>query len=140
MIINTSKVELVLNNKALPAYSIEAETGVSRHTIAKYRRGEAILENFTLGTIMKLQKWIDDGNFKISYDYSELIEELLEDIEEGLTKEYLYIVRDEFNEALGTCPIIDYYYDPEDIEDGDVAEKVRTVAVLAEMELFNQIF
>lgn len=140
MIINTSQVELVLNNKALPAYSIEAETGVSRHTIARYRRGEVDFKKISLGTIMKIQQWIDDGNFRISYDYSELIEDLETDIAEGLTDDYIYIVRGEYVEAIGVCPIIDYYYTPGEIEDGDVAEKVRTLAVLSEMELFNQIF
>ena len=66
MIINTSQVEMVLNNKAIPAYSIEAETGVSRDTISKFRRGLVQLENIRLKTLIQIQKWIDDGNFKIS--------------------------------------------------------------------------
>ena len=54
--------------------------------------------------------------------------------------EYIYIVRDEYNEILDKCPIIDYDYTPEEIEEGDVAEKVLTVSVLAEMKADNEIF
>ena len=64
MIINTTQVEMVLNNKAIPAYSLEAETGVSRDRISKLRRGDIKFENMSLKTIMKIQKWIDDENYK----------------------------------------------------------------------------
>lgn len=139
MIINTSQVEMVLNNKAIPAYSLESETGVSRDTISKFRRGLVQLENVKLKTLMQIQQWIDNGNFKISYDYSELIKEIKMDILEGLLDEYIYIVRGDFIEALGTSPVIDYYYTADEIEEGDMAEKVRTSAVLAELEFYNQI-
>lgn len=139
MIINTSQVEMVLNNKAIPAYTIEAETGVSRNTISMFRRGEVQFENIKLKTLMQIQQWIDDGNFKISYDYSELIEEIKTDMLEGLLDEYIYIVRGDFIEAIGTSPVIDYYYSVDEIEEGIVAEKVRTSAVLVELELFNRI-
>ncbi|HFU3963993.1 TPA: hypothetical protein ACGO2U_001992 [Streptococcus suis] len=139
MIINTSQVKMVLNNKAIPAYSLEAETGVSRDRISKLRRGNIKFENMSLKTIMKIQKWIDDGNYRFSYDYTELIEEIKTDMLEGLLDEYIYIVRGDFIEAIGTSPVIDYYYSPEEIEDGDVAEKVRTTALLVELELYNKI-
>lgn len=61
MIINTTQVEMVLTNSAIPAYSLEAETGVSRDRISKLRRGDIKFENMSLKTIMKIQKWIDDG-------------------------------------------------------------------------------
>lgn len=140
MIINTSQVEMVLTNKAISAYTLEMETGVSRDTISKFRRGIVQLENLRLKTLMQIQQWIDDGNFKISYDYSELIEEIEVDINEGLIKGYIYIVRGDFIEALGTSPIVDYYCSPDQIEDGVVAEKLRAQSVLAEMELFDKIF
>lgn len=140
MIINTSQIEMVLSNKAIPAYTLEMETGVSRDTISKIRRGIVQLENVRLKTLMQIQQWVDAGNFKISYDYSELIEEIEADIDEGLIKDYIYIVRGEYLEALGTEPIIDYYCEPVQIEDGVVAEKLRVQSVLAEMELFDKIF
>jgi orf140b gp len=133
MKINTTRVEMVLMNRAIPANYLEKELGINRSTITRLRNGERKLENLTLETIMIVQKWIDEENYRFSYDYSELIEELEEDIAEGLTSNYLFIVRGEYNEALEKCPIIDYYYSKEEIEDGDLAEKVLTEAVLNEM-------
>lgn len=140
MIINTTQIELALLGDSIPAYSIEKATGVSRSTIGKLRSGEIKLENVTLKNLMLVQQWIDDGNFRIGYDYEELIQELEGDIEEGLAKDYIYIVRGEFLEAINACPIIDYYYEPEDIEDGDMAERVRTLGVLEEMKRLTELF
>ena len=124
MKINTTRVEMVLMNRAIPANYLEKELGINRSTITRLRNGERKLENLTLETIMIVQKWIDEENYRFSYDYSELIEELEEDIAEGLTGNYLFIVRGEYNEALEKCPIIDYYYSKEEIEDGDLAEGI----------------
>lgn len=139
MIINTSQVEMVLMNKAIPANLLEREIGISRSTITRIRNGERKIENLTLDTIAKVQQWIDAGNYRFSYDYSELIEELEEDVAEGLTDDYIYIVRGDYIETLDKCPIIDYYYTAEEIEEGDIAEKVLTSSVLAEMKADNEI-
>lgn len=140
MIINTKKVEMVLMNKAIPANLLEREVGISRSAITRIRNGERKIENLTLDTIAKVQQWIDAGNYRFSYDYSELIEELEEDIAEGLPDDYIYIVRGEYNEVMGKCMIVDYYYTAEEIEQGDFAEKVLTSSVLAEMKVDNEIF
>ena len=140
MIINTKKVEMVLMNKAIPANLLEREIGISRSAITRIRNGERKIENLTLDTIAKVQQWIDAGNYCFSYDYSELIEELEEDIAEGLTDEYIYIVRGEYNEVMEKCMIIDYYYTAEEISEGDIAEKVLTSSALAEMKADNEIF
>jgi orf140b gp len=140
MKINTSQVEMVLMNKAIPANLLEREIGISRSAITRIRNGERKIENLTLDTIVKVQQWIDEGNYRFSYDYSELIEELEEDIAEGLTDDYIYIVRGEYNEVMEKCMIVDYYYTAEEIEQGDFAEKVSTISVLAEMKADNEIF
>ncbi|WP_260224442.1 hypothetical protein [Streptococcus thermophilus] len=127
-------------NKAIPANYLEKELGINRSTITRVRNGERKLENLTLETIMTIQKWIDEGNYHFSYDYSELIEDLEEDIAEGLTDEYIYVVRGPYNELLEKCPIIDYYYTSEEIEEGDLAEKTLTASALAEMKKDNGIF
>ena len=139
MLINTSRVESVLMNKAIPAYYLENEIGINRSAITRLRNGERKLENLTLETVMKVQAWIDAGNFKISYDYSDLIAELEADISEGLTDKYLYIVRGDYVEAIDQKPIVDYYYTAEEIAEGDFAEKVLTEQVLAEMKRFNDV-
>lgn len=140
MIINTTRVEMVLMNRAIPANYLEKELGISRSTITRVRNGERKFENLTLETTMTIQKWIDDGNYTFSYDYSELIEDLEADIAEGLTDDFIFIVRGEYNEALEKCPIIDYFYTKEEIEEGDMAEKLGVEAVLNEMKQDNSIF
>lgn len=84
MKINTTRVKMVLKNEVIPAIYLENELGISRSVIEKVRDGERKIENLTLETIIKIQKWIDDGNYTFSYDYSDLIEELEEDIAEGI--------------------------------------------------------
>lgn len=138
MIINTAAVEMVLMNKAIPAYSIESETNVPRNVISRLRRGDSHFENLSLKNIMRIQKWIDDGNFKISYDYSELIEEFEADIAEGLLGDTCYIVRGDLVDAMQYFPIVSYFYTLDDAE-GETVEERPTEAVLREMKVYNQI-
>lgn len=140
MLINTSQVEAVLMNKAVSAYRLSKEIGIQESSISLLRNGKKDFNKLSLEVAMRVQAWIDAGNYRFSYDYSELIEELEADIEEGLNSDYIYIVRGEYNEIMGKCMIIDYYYSPEEIEEGDVAEQVLTSSVLAEMKADNEIF
>lgn len=140
MLINTSQVETVLMNKAVSAYRLAKEIGIQESSISLMRSGKKDFNKLSLEFVMRVQSWINEGNYRFSYDYSELIEELESDIAEGLTSEYIYIVRGEYNEIMDKCMIIDYYYSPEEIEEGDVAEKVLTSSVLAEMKADNEIF
>ena len=140
MRINTTRVGMVLRNKAIPADHLETEIGISRSVVEKIRDDESEFKNLTLDVAAKIQKWIDDGNYTFSYDYSDLIEELEEDIAEGLIDRYIYVVRGPYNEILEKSPIIDYYYTSEEIGEGDLAEKALTASVLAEMKSDNEIF
>ena len=140
MIINTERVRMVLMNKAISGYALWKATGVSQTATSRLRSGHKKFEDLSLDTICKIQKWIDDGNYTFSYDYSDLLDELNSDIEEGLTGEYLYVVRGEYNEVMEKRMIIDYYYSPDEIEEGDLAEKMLTAAVVEEMERDSSIF
>ena len=140
MRINTSQVEAVLMNKAVSAYRLAKEIGIQESSISLLRNGKKDLNKLSLEVAMRVQAWIDAGNYSFSYDYSELIEELEADIKEGLADEYIYIVRGEYNEVMEKCMIIDYYYDPEEIAEGDIAEKVLTNSALAEMKEDNEKF
>lgn len=140
MRINTSQVESVLMNKAISAYRLSKEIGIQESSISLLRNGKKDFNKLSLEVVMRVQAWLDAGNYRFSYDYSKLIEELEADIEEGLTSDYIYIVRGEYNEIMDKCMIIDYYYSPEEIEEGDIAEKVLTDSVLAEMKADNEIF
>lgn len=127
-------------NKAVSAYRLAKEIGIQESSISLLRNGKKDFNKLSLEVAMRVQAWIDAGNYRFSYDYSELIEELEADIEEGLTSDYIYVVRGEYNEILDKCPIIDYYYTPEEIEEGGIAEKILTTSVLAEMKADNEIF
>lgn len=140
MIINTERVRMVLMNKVISGYALWKATGVSEASISKLRNGKKRFEDLSLETIEKIQRWIDAGNYTFSYDYSDLLDELTSDIEEGLTGEYLYVVRGEYNEIMEKRMIIDYYYSPDEIEEGDLAEKMLTAAVVEEMRRDSSIF
>lgn len=140
MIINTERVRMVLMNKAISGYALWQATGVSQTAISRLRSGYKKFEDLSLETICKIQAWIDAGNYTFSYDYSELLAELTADIEEGLTGKYIYVVRGPYNEVMEKRMIIDYYYSPDEIEEGDLAEKMLTEAVVEEMEKDNSIF
>ena len=127
-------------NKAVSAYRLAKEIGIQESSISLLRNGKKDFNKLSLEVAMRVQTWIDAGNYRFSYDYSELIEELEADIEEGLTSDYIYIVRGEYNEIMGKSMIVDYYYTPEEIEEGDIAEKILTASVLAEMKADNEIF
>lgn len=139
MKINTSQVEAVLMNKAVSAYRLSKEIGIQESSISLLRNGKKDFNKLSLEVAMRVQSWIDAGNYRFSYDYSELIEELEADIEEGQADKYLYIVRGDYIELLEKCPIIDYYYTAEEIEQGDLAEKVLTTSALAEMKADNEL-
>ena len=131
---------MVLMNRAISAYRLAKEIGIQESSISLLRNGKKEFDKLSLEVAMRVQSWIDSGDYTFSYDYSDLIEELEEDIEEGLTDEYIYVVRGPYNEILEKCPIIDYYYTAEEIEEGDLAEKALTASVLAEMKSDNEIF
>lgn len=140
MIINTERVKMVLMNKAISGYALWQATGVPQSGISRLRSGKKQFEDLTVETLEKIQRWIDAGNYTFSYDYSELLDELTSDIEEGLTGEYLYVVRGDYNEIMEKRMIIDYYYSPDEIEEGDLAEKMLTAAVVEEMQKDSSIF
>lgn len=135
MHINTSRVESVLMNKAVSAYRLAKEIGIQESSISLLRNGKKDFSKLSLEFVMRVQSWIDEGNYHFSYDYNELIENLGADIDKELTGEYLYIVRGDYIELLEKCPIIKYYCTAEEIEQGELAEKILTTSALAEMKV-----
>ncbi|MCK1219614.1 hypothetical protein [Streptococcus uberis] len=142
MIIKTEQIKEVLYNNELTGYFLEKSgIGITRQAISQLRnKGVENFEKLPLETIMKIQKWIDDGNYKFSYDYSELLEELILDYEEGITDDKIYVVRKEFDERLGACPIVDYYYELDEVPENETVQEMKTVDVINEMKTFNEIF
>lgn len=57
-------VESLLNS-SITAYEIEKQTGVSRNTITRVRRGEAKFANMTIGSLVLLAKYAEHNRKKI---------------------------------------------------------------------------
>lgn len=134
--INLKEIEFLINNKSIPAYSLEKETGVSRQVIGDYRNGKAKISNMTLKVAIELQKWLNNNPPKISYSYEELLSELKEDISTNLIKKTAWIERSKENLIFTSYkPIIDY----SDYKINANFVEVDTVKVIAEMEKWNEI-
>lgn len=142
MIIKTEQVKLVLYNTALTGYSLEKSgIGISRQAISQLRnKGEENFEKLPLETVMKVQKWIDDGNYRFSYDYENIIGNLEDDIEEGNVSDKIYVLRGSFDERLGFAPILGYYVSLDDVAEGDTVQEMSVEPALREMKTFNEIF
>lgn len=142
MIIKTEQVKLVLYNTALTGYFLEKSgIGISRQAISQLRnKGEENFEKLPLETVMKVQKWIDDGNYRFSYDYENIIGNLEDDIEEGNVSDKIYVLRGSFDERLGFAPILGYYVSLDDVAEGDTVQEMSVEPALREMKTFNEIF
>lgn len=142
MIIKTEQVKLVLYNTALTGYFLEKSgIGISRQAISQLRnKGEENFEKLPLETVMKVQKWIDDGNYRFSYDYENIIANLEDDIEDGNVSDKIYVLRDSFDERIGANPILGYYVSLDDVAEGDTVQEMSVESALREMEKFNEIF
>lgn len=139
MIIKTEQVKLVLYNTALTGYFLEKSgIGISRQAISQLRnKGEENFEKLPLETVMKVQKWIDDGNYKFSYDYENIIANLEDDIEDGNVSDKIYVLRDSFDERLGFAPILGYYASLDDVAEGDTVQEITVETALREMKTFK---
>lgn len=83
---------------------------------------------------------------KISYDYSEFLKEMQEELEAGTLTldDEIFIVRkmrtvEHFGKVFNYNSIIDWYYLTDEIIDGDKVEKIKVKDFIAEMEEMNRI-
>ena len=139
MIINTSAVESVLMNKAIPANFLETQIGISKANISRLRNGQRKFDNFSIGTIKSVQKWIDDGNYTFSWrEYIDLLPEFLADFENGLFDEKCYIERGCLIEEMQYFPIVDWYYTLKEAEECNATvEETTPERVIKEMKLYS---
>lgn len=134
--INLKEIEFLINNKSIPAYLLEKETGVSRQIISDYRNGKSNTMNMTIKIAVKLQKWLNDNPPKISYSYDELLDELNEDISIGLVKNKVWIERSLVGLIFSNYkPIIDY----SDYKINPNFIEIDTNKVIEEMRKWNDI-
>lgn len=137
MVINTSRIEYILLKSNVPGYTLQQETGLSRVTISQLRLGKADIKNLTLAKLEAVQRWIDAGGFAFSYDYSEILSEILSDQLEGLLGDEIYIKRGEYNELLECAPIVDFFYTQEEADtENVVVTEEKTADVIDEMKRY----
>lgn len=74
---------------------------------------------------------------KVSYDYTNLLKELKNDLYEGLisSNDVIKVVRGD--SVSNYCPIIDYYYNDEELK--EKYEELTVATVIAEMDRLNKI-
>lgn len=76
------------------------------------------------------------NGIQISYDYNELIDEFLSDIEERYITDTVYIER---KESDLYSPIVDWYYSMDQVPFGTKVELAHPEDVIAEMRQLNKI-
>lgn len=60
MIINVGEIKKLVCDSSIPATHLEKRTGVSRVTICNLRRGRSAWGKVWLGTLEKLQSYLDE--------------------------------------------------------------------------------
>ena len=65
MLIDTSQIEAVLMNKAVSAYRLAKEIGIQESSISLLRNGKKDFNKLSLEVAMRVQSWIDAGNYQI---------------------------------------------------------------------------
>lgn len=64
MKLDVSKIKELILNESISAYSIQAETGITRSTLSNYRNGKADIENMSLANAIKVQNYINNKEKK----------------------------------------------------------------------------
>ena len=83
---------------------------------------------------------------KISYDYSEFLKEMQEELEDGALTldDEIFIARkmrtvEHYGKVYTYNSIIDWYYLTDEILEGDKVEKIKVKDFIEEMEEMNRI-
>ena len=84
-IIDTFNIFVLLRDKSFSGFMLEKETGISRGTLLKIRTDKEQFGSFTIGTLLKLQKWMLSESGKIYFSTNANIYNLqaLEEVREG---------------------------------------------------------
>lgn len=114
MKINTTLVSIALLTPAVTAYALAKGAGITESLISRIKSGERKIENLTYGTIIKIQKWIDEGHLEASGVDVVLINYLEKDIKDGKLGETVFA--EMRKDESGKSYIYDYHTDKEYVE------------------------
>lgn len=106
---NKKLIESFIQNHAIPIDIIGKETGVSLKRLNSARDGLLSVDELSTEELEKIDCMIKETGYRVSVDYSELIEELTHDKFEGLIGERVIVERT-MNELVGRPIPVDYYF------------------------------
>lgn len=119
MLIKTKQIESLLLNESVTGYSLEQVLPISRSSISEYRRGDTEIDKINLAKAKIIQKYIDDGNYKIvTVDEENILDEIKNDYD--LLDNEIIIV-EEWLEAIEKYVIVDYM-NKEDFEISQISK------------------
>lgn len=141
MIVNTTLLEYILKDSPVSIYAIAKSTGISQGSLNEVRMGKRGFENLRIKTLVTLQEWADE-NFKESWDCEELLNDLKEDIEEGINHLKVLTVR-EYHPLFNKYLPVDYFYLDEmsqvEKKDGEIVTLDKLDDLLDELEQLDQV-
>lgn len=106
---NKKLIESFIQNKAIPMEIIVRETGVSVKRLNLVRDGLLSVDELSTEELNRIDSMLKETGYRVSVDYSELIEELTHDKFEGLIGERVIVER-KMNELVGRLIPVDYYF------------------------------
>lgn len=106
---NKKLIESFIQNKAIPMEIIVRETGVSLKRLNLVRDGLLSVDELSTEELNRIDSMLKETGYRVSVDYSELIEELTHDKFEGLIGERVIVER-KMNELVGHPIPVDYYF------------------------------
>lgn len=106
---NKKLIESFIQNKAIPMEIIVRETGVSLKRLNLVRDGLLSVDELSTEELNRIDSMLKETGYRVSVDYSELIEELTHDKFEGLIGERVIVER-KMNELVGRHIPVDYYF------------------------------
>lgn len=92
-LLNLDKIRLLTERTMIPPKAVANETGVAISRIEAIRDGKMSINDLSFSEIRKLHEYIEKYPPHISFDYSDIIEDLKIDIAEGVVGNNVFVIR-----------------------------------------------
>lgn len=135
---NKKLIESFIQNKAIPMEIIVRETGVSLKRLNLVRDGLLSVDELSTEELNRIDAMLKETGYRVSIDYSELIEELTHDKFEGLIGERVIVER-KMNELVGRPIPVDYYFSISEVPIGVKTSLESYDDLMKELDDLNRI-
>lgn len=135
---NKKLIESFIQNKAIPMEIIVRETGVSLKRLNLVRDGLLSVDELSTEELNRIDSMLKETGYRVSVDYSELIEELTHDKFEGLIGERVIVER-KMNELVGRPIPVDYYFSISEVPIGVKTSLESYDDLMEELDDLNRI-